>query len=239
MPRNLTEEQKIQFCAIRVRYNDSMLDKLAAIGNEQDRCDWLNKYGSGGVAPMPPAHAEVYWKARKYMLHATVLRQNRESGSISIIPFNAFPPDHGDWSFVDMSHIDDIAKNDELIRRIYNCELLPIEQRPLESYSSKLNMPIFSDLDFDAVPVEVQPTLCILNWLRARGLDVRITETREQMEKLIDTCLRAEKPIIETPLQPVAGLHDAYRKIASRHAGNEYDTPNGDYFSVVAKLKVE
>ena len=235
IPKNLTEQEKIKFLASRERNNDSILDRLAEIDKELERFEWLRKHGTKGVGPMPTDHAELYWNARRYMLHAPVLQYH--NGSVSIVPLNPFPSDCHDWSSIGMSHINELANNEDMIKKIYHCDVVPIEQKPIEYYQIKLNSPIFSELDFDVVPIPIQPTLCIVNWLRARGLDVSVTESREQLESLTENCLRVQKPIIDCPLEPIAGLHDAYRQITSRHAGNAYDTPNNDYFSIVAKLK--
>ena len=50
--------------------DNSMVYMLSGIDDEADRLDWINKFGNNGLSPLAHNHADVYLKARKYMLHA-------------------------------------------------------------------------------------------------------------------------------------------------------------------------
>ena len=104
------------------------------------------------------------------MLHAPVLTCNPVSGEVSVVSLNPLPTD-SDWDYIDMQgFLNELGDDDEMIQSIYHCDVVPLERKPIEFYRNKLDAPMFSDLDFDAVPIEIQPTLCIVNWLRVRGL---------------------------------------------------------------------
>ena len=220
-----------------VKDKASVLDKLSAIDDENARQDWLFKFGFKGISPMSTEHAEIFCKSRKYMLHAPVLKRDPESGVVSIVPLNPFPSINSNWDYIEIQEfLNDLLTDGTLTTHIYQCNVVPLERKPLEFYRTSLDAPPFAELDFDDVPIEIQPTLCLINWLRARGMDVRMTDSRDQIESVTNHCLRVDKDPIGPSLQPIAGVHDSFRMIAPRHADNEYDLPNEDYFSVASKL---
>ena len=220
--------------------DNSMVDMLAGIDDKADHLDWIDKVGNNGLSPLSHDHADVYPKARKYMLHAPVLTCIPESGKVSVVPLNPLPTG-SDWEYIDMQgFLNELGDDGDNINSIYHCDVVPLEQKPIEFYQNqnRFKAPMFSDLDFHAVPIEIQPTLCIVNWLRVRGLHVLVSDSRDRIEKCVDNCLHLEKEITSPPLRPIAGLHDGLRKIISRQAGNEYDTPSRNYFFIAANLKL-
>merc|ERR1712037_734776 len=110
---------------------------------------------------------------------------------------------------------------------IYHCDDLPLTRKPLDLYDKELSRPcLFQSLNFTVHPINVQPRLCIVNWLRARGMDVRVSDSRFELESLVRGCLDKEKPVQANVLKPIVGVHDGFDKIQMRQADNELDTPS-------------
>jgi hypothetical protein len=189
---------------------------------------------------MPPDISDMYLSAKKYMLHAPVLKCNQASNTVSIFPLNPLPVtvDANLATCLGMPDLSIIERDQMLLYDIYHCNVVPLERKPLHSYTKHLSPArIFGELDFEAVPICVQPTLCLVNWLRARGIDMRMSDERVKIEFEVANCIRVNKLERLPALQPVVGEHNAYRKIRSRSAQNEYDTWNRDYFSITAKVQ--
>lgn len=167
----------------RTRLQDR-LDKLAATENKKE---WLLKYGTNGKSAMPEEIQNIYWKARAYMQYAPVLQYCHESGQVMIVPLNPLPNQDADFAEVlDQQWIAHMMADQDQLIRIYNCEILPLERKALDTYQlpSTLtgeanDIALFEELNFDAVPLEIQPDLCIINWLRARGCNANLFSSRD------------------------------------------------------------
>ena len=70
--------------------------------------------------------------------------------------------------------------------------------------------PLFADLDFAKDPIQCQPTMCLVNWLRARLLDIPLSTPRNVIERHVRFLLRLQRPVSDAPLQPIVGQHDGY-----------------------------
>lgn len=235
-PSKATEEEKANFKANRKRRNDSMLDKMA---KANDLKEWLDKYGKNGISAMPSDIVDAYWNARRYVLHAPVLEYDEETGEVMVVPLNPLPDATTDLGkYIGIEELESLENNKQLLHTIYHCKVLPLDRKPLEHYKQMLEKPIFAELDFDADPVIVQPKLCIVNWLRARGLDCRLSDSREILEDHVASCLRVGKQIQSPPLQPIAGSHDGFIRIKTRQGNNPYDNWNHEYFSIANKMEI-
>lgn len=233
-PGELTEDEKKKYDQNPVRRDDSMLDALAAA---TDKESWLNNFGTNGKRPMQAEMAEIYRNAKRYMMYAPVLKHDSTTGKVTIVPLNKLPDNNpDDWgNFIGLRDLAALESDSELLLRIYNCDVVPLERKPLDAYTSYLSpRPLFGELDYDAVPVKIQPTLCIINWLRARGVDMRANEDRLCIESEVENCIRVQKPQRLPALQPIVGVYDAYKSIRTRKAQNQYDNWNRDYFSVAS-----
>lgn len=229
----------------KMRNNDSMLDKLATLKTEEERDDWLLKYGKNGKEEMPTEISNIYWKARKYMRCAPVLQLCKETGEVSIVPLNNLPDGETDLAeYLEMNWLVRTMEDHELLSQIYNCDILPLERKSIESYIVQSTTSrgteeaqIFEVLHFDVDPIRIQPTQCLVNWLRARGGEVNLMDSRQL---LVEAVIKVQHwNVEEAPprLQPITGTHKPYFKIKPRVAGNEYDNWNSEIFAVAKKLQ--
>lgn len=178
-----------------------------------------------------------YKKVRQYMLHAPVLEFDCHTGTTSLVPLNDLPDDVDNWGEYIGIDSGDLTANQDLLNNLYNCKVLPLERKPLESYNRPVPDPIFGDLNFTAHPIKAQPKLCLVNFLRARRLEARMTNPRDEVESVVRSCLRIHKPIQSPPLQPIASQHDGFIAIKIRADDNEYDNWSRNYSELAMKLK--
>ena len=173
----------------RVQLHDSMLDMLLS---SPDPMQWLRDYGVNGKSPMPVESARTYFRARRYMLHAPVLEKCSDSGRITVVPLNPLPEGEVLSSYLEMPQLDVLVGDSHLLESLYHCSLLPLTRRPLGDHAPPTARgrttpcSIFGMLNFDAHPVRAQPTLCIVNWLRARNLDGRLSNSRNQIKSWVN-----------------------------------------------------
>ena len=99
-----------------------------------------------------------------------------------------------------------ILKDETLIKNIYDCNILPLTRDPLDNYDvpfqedGKTPAVWFQELDFSADPIAIQPTLCLVNWLRARGVDVHPSRSsRHYIEQSVMNCLRVKNKLSDNP----------------------------------------
>lgn len=228
---NASEEEKKN----RKRLCDSMLDKLAAAS---DREAWINNFGRKGKQPLSTSQSAVYWNSRKYMLHAPVLQYEEVTGQAIIVPLNPLPDGVVDLGeYLGLDDLATLQDDKPLLLNIYHCRVIPIERKPLNFYEDRLSSAIFGELHFSEDPVKIQPTLCLVNFLRARSLDARMDDGRDKIEDAVGRCIRVNKRQSSLPLRPVAGVHDGFKKIAARQADNEFDIWNHDCSTFASKLE--
>ena len=85
VPKGLLKEEATVFKKQRIRKDDSMLDMLSSSDNP---IQWIVYHGLNGKKPMPIDHVPIFLDARKYMMHAPVLRRNATSGATELVPLN-------------------------------------------------------------------------------------------------------------------------------------------------------
>ena len=209
-PREVSKEQwKAQGGAIR--RDDSMLDMLAS---SSDPTKWLVESGWHGKTPMPVDHAERYLLARKYILHAPVLQRCQQTGAVLLVPLNPLPDGVDLAEHLEMPELANAMADEQLLEGLYTCSLLPLTREPVSSLDQP--GPLFADLDFEKDPVRCQPKMCLVNWLRARSLDIPLGTPRHVIEKHVMFLLRLQRPVSAAPLQPIVGQHDGYFGIRPR-----------------------
>jgi hypothetical protein len=244
LPPNATDEQKIQSQyekGNRQRREDSMLHKLAVA---PDKKQWLLQYGKNGKSEMPPEICNIYWKARRHMLHAPVLQLSPDTGDIFIVPLNKLPDGESDLAeFLEQRELVQLMNDKSLLKSIYHCDILPLERKPLDSYivqstSTEGTKPaqLFEVLDFEKDPINIQPKPCLVNWLRARGYDARFFDERESIEAIVMRCQSLDKQMRGPPLRPIIGQHDGFFSIKPRVAGNDLDNWVHDCYDFVQRM---
>ena len=133
--------------------------------------------------------------------------------------------------------------DETLLNDMYNCNIMPLTRKPLDDYDGPhnedgSNAALFQVLDFEKVPISIQPTLCLVNWCRARGVDVHPTRSsREYIEERTRNCIRVNKHVSDNPLPPISGIHNAYLLIKNRVANNECDTWSNKFVEHMHNIK--
>ena len=130
-----------------------------------------------------------------------------------------------------------------MLDQIYHCKILPLERKPLTEYAGptssdgKRPAAFFEELHFRVDPVSIQPKLCLVNWLCARRMDVRLSDPRPAIEDTVARCCRVNKPVSTDQLKPILGQHKAFKGVNMRQQNDEYDTWNHHYLSVVETMQ--
>ena len=227
------------------RLDNGMLDKLATA---DDKVKWIAKYGKNGSKPPTAEEVERYWSARKYMLHAPVLEYCKDTKLVKIVPLNKLPDEDEHSSWVDFFGSDfglgDIVGDSAMLDRIYHCKILPLKRKPVEEYlglpksaDGKRPAALFEELDFEVDPPSIQPKICLINWARARRMDVRVSDPRPVIENVVAQCRRVSKPVSSDRLKPIVGQHNAFKGVNMQQQNDEYDTWNRQYLSVVKTMQ--
>mmetsp|Transcript_22307 Transcript_22307/g.36684 ORF Transcript_22307/g.36684 Transcript_22307/m.36684 type:complete len:659 (+) Transcript_22307:219-2195(+) len=229
--RDASQEER----ANRQRLDDSMLDNLAAAPNKNE---WIDNFGRNGKGPLSSNESEVYWSAKRYMLHAPVLQYDKVTGEVRVVPLNEAPDDVEDLGeFLGLGDLNTLQNDKSLLSDIYHCNVIPIERKPMHFYENRLSSAIFGELDFIKDPISIQPTLCLVNYLRARNMDARPGDDRHKIEEAVMRCLRASKAQASQPLMPISGVYNGFKAIEPRQAGNEFDLWNEDCSTPMSKLE--
>ena len=183
----------------------------------------------------------MYKQARLYMNHTPILQVSKESGLVTVVPLCFFPnPKVTNLSSVFMDdNLAHLINAPSLLEDIYQCNVLPTTRKPIRNYpgpmlKSGVLVPVFGVLNFTLHPLTVQPKLCLVNWLRARNIDVRMEDDRKTITQLVRNSLRVNKQIQAPALQPVEGAHNGFSSICARTAGNEFNVWCRKYL-IVAK----
>ena len=217
------------------RKYDGMLDNLAAA--DEDELSWIKKYGCKGTKSLSDEVFAQYQCAYEWQRHCPVLEKSKSTGEVKIVPLHEFPDPDTDVMAFFSAELDHIHE-DGLLDNIYKCYVLPLERKPLSAYTEELNRTYpFQDLDFGTHPVRIQPKLCLVNYLRARAFDARLSDERSQIEAEVQRCIDIDKQVSPSPLKPILGPYDCYEKIKMRVAGNSCDNWNHDYYRIACDLE--
>ena len=225
------------YAATGARKENGMLDKL---DGADDKLEWVRKFGQKGTKELSPEVFNQYKDSYHYMLHSPTLGLDG-NGNVTIKPLNELPVQHLSWTALlgnDLG-LGELLHDTNALSAIYNCDVLPMTRKPLGVYDDELSRPcLFQSLDFTAHPINVQPKLCIVNWLRARGIDARVSDSRCELENFVRSSLDKGKQVQANVLKPIVGVHDGFHKIKMRLADNELDTPSQKYVTVMKKLEL-
>ncbi len=163
---------------------------------------------------MPVDNVPIYFTACRYMLHAPVLQQITDSGEVRIVPLNPLPEGVDLSEHVNLPELFELSQDSSLLKGVYECSHLPLTRQPMSS----LEIPpvLFAELNFEKHPVKCQPKMCLVNWLRARSLEIQLSTPRDVLERHVFTLLRLQQPIAAVPLKPIVGQHDGYFAIRPR-----------------------
>ena len=223
------------------RKNDGLIDMLA---QKEDKEQWLKQYGWLGKKPLPDYDA--FQSASRYMKHAPVLRKCPATGRVMIVPLNNLPGGVDNlFEYLGSNfELDLTQNNDALLSNIYHCDILPLDRQPLEEHSGPMSSDgsrpaaMFEILNFNEQPICSQPTLCLVNWLRARRYDVKLSDPREEIEGLVKQCYYLKKDQTrKEPLKPIVGTHNGFEKIKPRVAKNERDNWSKNYRGVAKQFE--
>ena len=216
------------------RQDDGMLDKLNEAG---DKMKWVENFGVQGKRPLEVEVFNRYVDSYMYMLHAPTLRINGD-GSATIEPLNRLPEEHSSWEDYFRTDFDLGELSQDKITAIYKCDVLPLTRQPLAAYEKELSRPcLFQELDFGCHPICVQPPLCLVNWLRARGIEAKTEHPRSELEELARKCIDQDKPVQANVLKPIVGVHDGFEKIKLRLVENERDSPSPKYVEILKSME--
>ena len=221
------------------RCDDSMLHKMGA---SRSPLKYIKEFGNQGKRPMEEGDFERFEKCLRYMLHVPVLEYDEAKETAKLVPLNSLPHGHKrKWEeYLGIPGVSALSSDASLLLSICRCDVLPLNRQkltdvPLPTFEGR-SMPLFGELDFQSHPLKVQPKLCIVNWLRARGIDARMTDQRMNLEKTVINAQRVKKKISPVALEPVEGEHNRFAGILPRQLGNEYDNWCCSFVAPMKKL---
>ena len=141
-----------------------------------------------------------------------------------------------------------LVEEDEY-KKIYNVELVPLTGKSMEDhvgprYSPEENptvptvtpLPVFARLDFEQVPITMQPTLCLQEWLQCRGCVKRKTDTRAIVERNVKIMIAVGRHVLPPSIKFTPGKCTGFEALDYRQAGNKCDTWNKDYFGLMKRF---
>ena len=137
------------------------------------------------------------------MFNAPVLEASTEPKSVIVVSLNPLPEECSDLaSYIEEDGLAQLMTDHKLLYDIYHCNILPLERKPISDFLGPITddgqqAPLFGELNFEKVPITVQPKLCLANWLRARGIDARLIDSREVLMDTVKSCCRVNKKIYQ------------------------------------------
>ena len=227
------------------RLLNGMVDQLAAA---DDKESWINSFGTNATGPLSESKKEEYWHAYRYMLHAPALEECAITGEIKIVTLNPLPEGVSNWvdHFEEDFGLGVLFSDSQMLRDIYECNILPLERKPLCNYTGPMRSgaptptpaALFETLFFEEHNLSIQPKMCLINWLRARGLDARFEDSLLDLRNNVKRCELVDRQVeTHAPLAPLVGTHNPYSQILTRNANNERDNWNKEYLSIVKNLE--
>jgi len=103
-------------------------------------------------------------------------------------------------------------------------------------------LPVYARLDFDAIPIQLQPNFVLVMWLAARGVRVGSTEIREHLEYLVEHAEHLQCPILPPHTQITSHKYTGFevlkpRLVGPEHYGCLYNKWNKNYFPLVERMQ--
>ena len=87
-------------------------------------------------------------------------------------------------------------------------------------------------------PMSMQPTLCIVNWVRERRGDVHPTrDTRQFIEQCDNDCVRLSKATSDEPLKLITGVHYEFKRIKNLIANNPLDSWSNEFVTPMKNIQ--
>lgn len=97
-------------------------------------------------------------------------------------------------------------------------------------------LPLYARLDFDKLPVKVQPTDILLTWLSARGIHL-LAEDRNVIEAYVAKARELNTFVLEPDLQPKDNPYNWFDVLCPILLGNDFDHWNRDWTRILPLLK--
>lgn len=220
-----------------------LIDKLAAAS---DREEWVKTLGATHKNA-PDNFAADYESARRYLLHAPVFQKCESTGNVSVVPLTPLPEGVDDLeSYLQIAFDRDAAITPDQYDDVYHVRnVVPLTGKPVDEergpcYSAAENatvatsesLPTFARLDFEKVPLEAQPRLCILLWLQSRGIKTRQNDSRSIIERNVRWALANNKPVLPPSIKFLMGKYNGFEALEARIANNKFDSWDRDYYTV-------
>lgn len=234
------------------RSGRGLMDKLMSAPNRQQ---FLEQYESNRANAAPEGYAQKYIHSVNLIKYFPVLRQT-EDGRVELAPLNSVP-DGVEWGQIigfSVNNPSDILASGGLQSSDYDSyfhgKFLPSTMQPPSQlkgplYSDDENpkvsqnvpLPLFARLDFEAVPVEMQPDHVLENFLLARGVVRRPRDTRAHLEYIVRVVIELNHMVLPPELQPKQGKYTGFEALRIRDEGDEPEHWNSDILPVVKMLK--
>ena len=226
---------------------NGLIDRYARAANKEA---WLRSYEADNDQ-VPEGWAEKAMRTQNFIRHAPVFSHCKETNVVSLVPLNPVPTDGPSWEeLLGYDPASDCIVNEEDYCKVYYLELPPLTGEPLsahsgpkysvaenEDVSTNEALPPFARLDFSVVPVEMQPSCVLKDWLRARRVVPRRGDERATLERMVKTCMSLKKTVAPPALQLKSGKYNSFEALTFRNAGNSFDVWSKNYFPFV-QLKV-
>ena len=224
------------------REKNGLIDDLAAEIKQGKQPEWLDR-----VAALPGApddYADRFDRVLWYMKCAPTL-------SLQEKPLNELPtqsqleqvvssgkPGWVGYLGDDCGLGGELMNDQEMLDKIYKCDgVLPLKRKPLSEFSGP-TCRLFEDINFDAVPISIQPNLVLITWLDHRGVKVKHDDSRESIETKVRNCLAAGRSPESETAQPEEGQHNGEAGVKPRSNLPAEDVNwKRDYFDMAKKVE--
>ena len=241
--------------------NNGLIDSIARSGNPEmwfeeyvrSNADKIKSSSSDDLRERASTYSKRLISARRYMLHAPVFERNETTGEITLVPLNPLPDgiDIDQWKeYIGFDFEADSSVDESQFVDAYECNILPLSGKPPHDHRGPLFtavenpkvstdevLPLFARLNFEEVPVMLQPKVCLRYWLKSRGWNERDADTRTTIERDVNLYRVVNRIVYLQDKDLSVGEYNAMEVLTYRDAHNEYDTWNKDYFTICQKIR--